>query len=321
MMISSSSTRRVLLANNTKLVSRTLAQQRRVYLTNARPPPGSAQHARGYRSSLQNPYFTNPVVVLEAPSRTGAQQQQQQGAWWRQAWAWYGSKLESHPLITKSLTGAVIAAAGDVLCQAGTYKDQEKRPFWTGGGWDIRRSMHFFVLGFAFVAPSSHYFYGNMAIHPWTRGQTFAQISKRVALDQFVWSPVFFVIWLTGFWGLEKNGNITAGELKKDLSVALPDVMVANWLLWIPCQYANCKKRKYYHWLRVSSCCRSHLTLCFCLVAFPVYAVPVKYQVLFTNVVELVWNAYLSFATEGGGHGHGGGGGHEQSEDSKKEEL
>lgn len=51
-----------------------------------------------------------------------------------------------------------------------------------------------------------------------------------------------------------------------------------------------------------------------------VYAVPVKYQVLFTNLVELVWNAYLSFATEGGGHGHGGGEKQiEQQEEAKKE--
>ena len=39
---------------------------------------------------------------------------------------------------------------------------------------------------------------------------------------------------------------------------------------------------------------------------------------MFTNVVELVWNAYLSFATEGGGHGHGGGGDHKAMEEEKR---
>ena len=60
----------------------------------------------------------------------------------------------------------------------------------------------------------------------------------------------------------------------------------------------------------------SHTVRTFSFLQF--YAVPVKYQVLFTNVVELVWNAYLSFATEGGGHGHGGGES-KQIEDDKKE--
>merc|ERR1712238_250923 len=96
--------------------------------------------------------------------------------------------------------------------------------------------------------------------------------------------PVFFVIWLTGFWGMERKGDTS--EIKNDLRVALPDVLVANWILWIPCQYLN------------------------------FYAVPIKFQVLFTNVIELAWNAYLSFATEGGGHGHG----NNQIEEEKKEE-
>lgn len=233
-----------ILANNASLtnhntVNKIAARQSRVYLTNARPPPGAPQHVRGYRSSLTHPYFANPnvgmvQVVESAESASGE-------PFWRQFFSWYSQKLNTHPLLTKSLTGAVIAAAGDVLCQAGTYKDQDKRSFWTGGGWDLRRSLNFFLLGLTFVAPTSHYWYGNLAVHPWTKGQSFVQISKRVALDQFVWSPVFFVIWLTGFWGLERNGNVTGQELKTDLTLALPDVMVANWILWIPCQYANCK--------------------------------------------------------------------------------
>jgi Mpv17 / PMP22 family len=248
-------------------------------LTSARPPPGAFQH----RSSMKHP-----------------QSSSYQDSFGRRLFAWYSQKLNTHPLLTKSLTGATIAAAGDVLCQAGT--SDNKRSFWTQG-WDMRRSFHFFLLGWTFVAPTSHYWYGNLAVHPWTKGQSFVQISKRVLLDQFVWSPVFFVLWLSGFWGLEKNGQLTASELKKDLTLALPDVMVANWILWIPCQYANCECRfwcpvKSFYLVQVGSSQTSLPSF------FVVYAVPVKYQVLFTNVVELAWNAYLSFATEGEGHDH-----------------
>jgi hypothetical protein len=275
-------TRRVLIANNAKLA------QRRVVVSQARPHRRAPQHVRGYRSSLQNPYFANPGMLVESPPCSGHQDYQ---SFWQQAFRWYSEKLTTHPLLTKGLTGGIIAAAGDLLCQAGTYKEPEdgtKRSFWNGG-WDVKRSLNFAILGLTFVAPTSHYWYGKLAVHPWSKGQSFAQISKRVALDQFLWSPVFFVIWLAGFWGLEKDGNITSKELKNDLAVALPDIMVANWILWIPCQYAN------------------------------FYAVPVKYQVLFCNVVELVWNAYMSFATSGGG-GHGGGGAEKAMEEETKHE-
>jgi len=216
----------------------------------------------------------------------------------KRAFDWYSEKLSTHPLLTKSLTGAIIAAAGDVMCQAGTYtptkKDKEGtsirtvtitassnssssigkwlESFWQEG-WDYRRSLHFFILGFVFVAPTSHYWYGGMAKHAWTRGQSFKQISKRVVLDQFVWTPVFFVIWLGGFWSMEAN-EVNLSHLQEQLTTSLPDIMVANWILWIPAQYIN------------------------------FYACPVKFQVLFVNLIELGWNCYLSFAASGGGHGH-----------------
>ena len=126
--------------------------------------------------------------------------------------------------------------------------------FWNnqdGHGWDAERSWHFFLLGLVFVAPTSHYWYGGLAKHAWTKGQSLTQITKRVALDQFVWTPVFFVIWLSSFWTLqgdkttdEKNGTksssaVTAASIQAQLVQHLPEVMVANWILWIPAQYIN----------------------------------------------------------------------------------
>lgn len=135
-----------------------------------------------------------------------------------------------------------------------------------------------------FVAPTSHYWYGGLAKHSWTKGSTFVPITKRVILDQFVWTPVFFVIWLGSFWSLEE-GKVEPSHLQQQLQEKLPEVMIANWILWIPAQYLN------------------------------FYCVRVKFQVLFTNVVELAWNAYLSFLSDGGGHGHGHGGGDKKSKE------
>lgn len=67
---------------------------------------------------------------------------------------------------------------------------------------------------------------------------------------------------------MEGSSNADIGEALRREYIG---VMKANWLLWIPAQLANFK------------------------------LVPLKYQVLFTNVVELVWNAFLSYAATGKG--------------------
>jgi FtsH-binding integral membrane protein len=51
------------------------------------------------------------------------------------------------------------------------------------------------------------------------------------------------------------------------LRASVPDIVVANWALWVPAQFVN----------------------------FAV--VPLKFQVLYSNVVALVWNVYLSYTT------------------------
>ena len=277
-------------AATTSVTTARAANHHRIYLTKAKPKKGKNQHVRSYQSSLKNPYYAADVTAFAQAPAAGAASV----SFMKRAFQWYSEKLSTHPLSTKCLTGGIIAAAGDVLCQAGTYSpktsttkddDQDKEKstldtirdtmeeFFQGGGWDYRRSFHFFVLGLTFVAPTSHYWYGGMAKHAWTRGQSMKQITKRVALDQFVWTPVFFVIWLGGFWSMEA-GEINTPRLTQQLTDSLPEVMVANWILWIPAQYLN------------------------------FYACPVKFQVLFVNLIELGWNCYLSFAASGGGHGH-----------------
>ena len=54
-------------------------------------------------------------------------------------------------------------------------------------------------------------------------------------------------------------------DIVRQLQAALPDMIVAGWTLWIPAMSIN----------------------------FSI--VPIKYQVLFSNVVALVWNVYLSY--------------------------
>lgn len=185
--------------------------------------------------------------------------------------AWYSAKLTSHPITTKAVTGGAIAAGGDLLCQGGTSTSTRNWYDFLTQEWDVMRTARFGLIGSTFVAPVCHYWYAYL--HKYHAGASAAQISKRVALDQLVCTPPFMVVWLSSLWTLE--GSVPPNQLPQAVTQAMPDVMKASWILWVPMQYLN------------------------------FYAVPLKYQVLFTNVVELAWNAYLSFCATGGG-GHGG---------------
>lgn len=62
---------------------------------------------------------------------------------------------------------------------------------------------------------------------------------------------------------LDSKADRVVDTLKADL----PSAICANWALWVPAQFLNFR------------------------------FVPAQYQVLFSNVVALAWNVYLSFAT------------------------
>lgn len=196
---------------------------------------------------------------------------------------WYSEKLSTHPLLTKGLTGGAIAAGGDMLCQGGTRRDTDSSLVtFFRDQWDYMQTFRFWLIGTAFVAPCCHYWYA--FLHKYYKGQSFAMISKRVALDQAVLTPPFLVVWLSSLWTLE---GTPPKEIPSKLVKSMPEVLAASLMLWTPAQYLN------------------------------FYACPVKFQVLFTNVFELLWNAYLSFATTGGGHGSG----HQSHKEPEEEKV
>ena len=88
------------------------------------------------------------------------------------------------------------------------------------------------------------------------------RVTRRLVLDQFGFAPLFCPSFMALLWLLE--GQQVASIVPKLKEVA-PDIIVANWALWIPAMAIN----------------------------FSV--VPLKFQVLFGNIVALVWNVYLSY--------------------------
>jgi hypothetical protein len=190
--------------------------------------------------------------------------------------AWYSNKLDTHPLLTKGISSGLIAGSGDFLCQLfvdrrNVGKDENNGVVTSKGeresssllaGWDPARTGRFAILGAFLVAPGIHYWYNALSMRLVPGAVTVSNVMKRVALDQFAFTPFFLQVWLSALWTLE--GETPIDTIPSRMMEATPTILVANWILWIPAQIINFR------------------------------TVPVKYQVLYSNVVALFWNIYLS---------------------------
>lgn len=134
---------------------------------------------------------------------------------------WYSQKLDSHPLVTKCLTGCLILGNGDVLSQ---YIEGQET-------WDARRTLRFALIGLVFEAPALHYWYQYLKkVFP---GRTTQSIAKRVLWDQLAFNPPYLVIFLTSVWAMEGKGLAEIPDLLKN---TFPSAIIANWLVWTPAQ-------------------------------------------------------------------------------------
>jgi hypothetical protein len=188
--------------------------------------------------------------------------------------------IDRYPLGTKAITCALISGAGDLACQSLVHDDNDTkadrkrqllqstddvstRPllYW----WDATRTFQFILLGGVLTAPAIHVWYGALA--RWLPSTSARSVAKRVLLDQAVFTPVFLPVWLVSLWTLEGGQDTDITRLRLRLGESVPGLLLANWSLWGPMQMIN------------------------------FMFTPLKYQVLFSNIVSLVWNFYLSFKT------------------------
>lgn len=137
----------------------------------------------------------------------------------------YSRLLETNPIATKALTSAAIAGLGDIGCQiytkrmlttaaaelednsgaivrrsAGPHRAQPPLIEWT-------RCAKFMLLSGALFAPCAHYWYGLLG--RWLPGQTLGVATKRMALDQFVFSPVFTGVFFSALMVLQVRESLS----------------------------------------------------------------------------------------------------------------
>eukprot|EP00539_Tryblionella_compressa_P002950 CAMPEP_0178736806 /NCGR_PEP_ID=MMETSP0744-20121128/2638_1 /TAXON_ID=913974 /ORGANISM="Nitzschia punctata, Strain CCMP561" /LENGTH=188 /DNA_ID=CAMNT_0020389307 /DNA_START=152 /DNA_END=718 /DNA_ORIENTATION=- len=182
-------------------------------------------------------------------------------------------------MLTKTISSGLIAASGDIICQylshhhhqhhpellSGDHsveKDQEDTTISTKIKNDWYRTGRFFLMGSLWVAPVTSYWYTTLATRLVPGKTTAIRVAKRLALDQFGFAPLFCPSFMGLLWLLEGYSMTDVGY--KVVAVA-PDIIVANWVLWIPAMAIN----------------------------FSV--IPLKFQVLYGNVIALLWNVYISY--------------------------
>ena len=130
------------------------------------------------------------------------------------------------------------------------------------GPFNYRRSATFTFLGFALVAPCLHFWYLNLSKIVGGLGlSSNAAAFVSVLCDQLVFSPLFIATFLTSLTCLEGRPSEIIPRLKQ----TWVDSVVLNWKIWVPAQAVNFR------------------------------FVPQNYQVLFANLVAVVWNTGLSF--------------------------
>lgn len=157
-------------------------------------------------------------------------------------------------LLTKALTTAAISAAGNVFCQLVV----EGAP-----RLDRRRLAVFTALGFAWVAPALHYWFGLVNRLVPAAGSKGALM--RMALDQFAWAPVFIASIISLLSAVDSGGDLA--KVQSALRSDWRSSITANWQLWVPAQFVNFR-----------------------------FVAP-QHQLLFANVTSLAWNVWFSFLT------------------------
>jgi len=177
----------------------------------------------------------------------------------KNCWKWYDNKLQTHPVVTKSITAAIIVCSGD-FCGQSIEQQQHHVSF--ANEFDISRSFRFFLVGGLLQAPITHYYLGYLdyKLPPTPSPWTMITIYK-LLIDQMVFAPIFTAIM---FIFLDTLQGFSCEFQVKHIQNDYITTMIANWKLWIPAVFIN---------------------FAFC---------PPKLRVLYNNIIFFVWSIFLS---------------------------
>lgn len=180
--------------------------------------------------------------------------------------------VDTHPLITKSLTSGVIVPLGDFAAQSIESYKKRKAAVASGtktteeiealGAIDWKRVLRFCVFGATLQGPWNHYYFQafDYFVPPPSNPFSMTNLYK-VIFDQGIQAPIFTVVIFSYLDFLEgKNIPETIAQIKRDFYTCI----TTNWWVWVPATAVN--------------------------YAF----IPSDLRVLYVNIVFLGWCVFLS---------------------------
>jgi hypothetical protein len=174
------------------------------------------------------------------------------------AWSAYKGLLSARPLLTKSVTSAVLAGVSDSLTQRVESKiandDTCHRHDWI-------RTSHILTTGFVYSGPISHYWFALLERIVKFQNPVLG-LAGRLLLDALLFSPFTIAGYFTIRTLLEGKGY---DAIRLKLQRAWAKSVLAAWKFWPAVNVVN----------------------------FSI--VPLPYRVLYVNVMALLWMGYLSF--------------------------
>ncbi|KAK8132433.1 Sym-1 [Apiospora kogelbergensis] len=141
---------------------------------------------------------------------------------------WYQARLAARPLLTQSITTAVLFATGDITAQQLVDKKGID-------GHDFARTGRMALYGGAVFGPSATTWFGFLQRNVVVRNSANATIAARVACDQLLFAPTFIGLFLSSMAVME--GGSPKDKLEKSYLPALQ----ANYMLWPFVQLVNFK--------------------------------------------------------------------------------
>ncbi|XP_062874016.1 peroxisomal membrane protein 2 [Trichomycterus rosablanca] len=166
--------------------------------------------------------------------------------------------LKKYPIITKSVTSAILSATGNLLSQAVEAKKKLKEGR-SRKNVDVYGPLRFAVFGLVITGPVSHYFYQLLEVM-FPAAVSFPML-KRLLLERLVFAPAFLLLFFTVMNALEGK---SIADLQDTVKTRYWAALKMNWKVWTPFQFIN------------------------------INYVPVQFRVLFANLIALFWNAYLT---------------------------
>ncbi|XP_060578194.1 peroxisomal membrane protein 2-like [Ruditapes philippinarum] len=166
----------------------------------------------------------------------------------------YLKLLKEKPLITKCCTSASVSALGNFISQK-VAPHPDGKVKW-------RSVASYATFAFCLSAPIIHYFYMLLEkIQP--RKEKPSQIDniKRLLIDRFLFTPPFILLFLYVVTILEGQGSAVAME---KIRTQFWTILKMNWKVWTIFTFIN------------------------------VNYIPVRYRVLFGNMVGLFWSVFVA---------------------------